>query len=119
MMQLKKILPLKKIKDINNLVESKISSKLNNYYDKKVLNLENDIENLKSDNILKNQKIDELNRKVAFYEKETKDLTNDIVILTNVIQEVYTLFQAVLTNIELEGLGIYADESNKKKKVYH
>ena len=121
-MLLKKTHLLKKINKLNEKLDRTLSSKIESKYEDRLKNLEGLINNLQKDRQIKNTKIDHLNKKVAFYESETKNLTNDVVTLTNVVRDVYTLVELILMQVDPEFAYKILEEINKKgkkKKVYH
>ena len=122
MMLLKKTHLLKKINSLNEKLDNTLSNKIESKYEDRLKNLEDLINNLQKDNQIKNTKIDDLNKKVAFYENETKNLTNDVVTLTNVIRDVYVLVELILVQLDPEFASKLIESlssSNIKKKVYH
>jgi len=122
MMLLKKTHLLKKINSLSEKLDNTLSSKIESKYEDRLKNLEDLINNLQKDNQIKNTKIDDLNKKVAFYESETKNLTNDVVTLTNVIRDVYVLVELILVQLDPEFASKLIESlssSNIKKKVYH
>lgn len=121
-MLLKKTHLLKKINKLSKKLDSALSNKIESKYEDRLKNLEVLINNLQKDNQIKNTKIDDLNKKVAFYESETKNLTNDVVTLTNVVRDVYTLVELILMQVDPDFAYKILEEINrkgKKKKVYH
>ena len=121
-MLLKKTHLLKKINKISEKLDNALSDKIENKYEDRVKNLENLINNLQKDSKIKNTKIDDLNKKVAFYENETKNLTSDVITLTNVVRDVYTLVELILMQVDPDFASKVLEELNsysKKKKVYH
>ena len=122
MMLLKKTHLLKKINKLSEKLDNTLSNKIESKYEDRLKNLEELINNLQKDNQIKNTKIDDLNKKVAFYENETKNLTNDVVTLTNVIRDVYVLVELILVQLDPEFASKLIESlssSNIKKKVYH
>lgn len=83
-------------------------------YVNEIETLKNKIEELDKDNIIKNKKIDDLNKKVAFYEAETKKTTSDITILANTMKDLYFTLETIL-----EFVSMPDDDSVIKKKIYH
>lgn len=121
-MLLKKTHLLKKINKLSEKLDNTLSSKIECKYEDRLKNLEELINNLQKDNQIKNTKIDDLNKKIAFYESETKNLTNDVVTLTNVIRDVYVLVELILVQLDPEFASKLIESlssSNIKKKVYH
>ena len=115
-MLLKKTHLLKKINKLSKKLDSALSNKIESKYEDRLKNLEVLINNLQKDNQIKNTKIDDLNKKVAFYESETKNLTNDVVTLTNVVRDVYTLVELILMQVDPDFAYKILEEINRKGK---
>ena len=108
--------------DYNNKIQSlKVElSELKKDYDSKIESLNTELSDLVEDNKIKNLKISDMNEKIAFYEKETNSLTNDVMLLSAALKDMYVVFEAMMSNIESKKSFDYEEEvKNKKKKVFH
>ena len=88
----------------------------------KIKNLEESFYSFKEDNIIKNVKIDELNKKIAYYEKETKALSQDFIAFSGLLVELYKNVEVLVSSIENNMQDpdmIFEEDFDKKKKTYH
>jgi hypothetical protein len=88
----------------------------------KIKNLEESFDSFKEDNIIKNVKIDELNKKIAYYEKETKALSQDFIAFSGLLVELYKNVEVLVSSIENNMQDpdmIFEEDFDKKKKTYH
>ena len=115
-MLLKKILLLKNraksfikyVEDIEKKFELKISS------------FEKEINILKKENLNKDSKIQDLNKKISSQEKEMQLMSNDFITITAVITELYGSINDLVNHIEVNNLeNIDEIDLEKKKKIYH
>lgn len=89
-------------------------------YDSKIQSLNVELSDLVEDNKIKNLKISDMNEKIAFYEKETNSLTNDVMLLSAALKDMYVVFETMMANIESKKSFDYEEEvKDKKKKVFH
>jgi len=118
-MLLKKIHLLKN--KINKFVDSKdthsIVEDIEKKFSLKIKSLEESFDSLKEDNITKNVKIDELNKKIAYYEKETKSLTQDFIAFSGLLVELYKNVEVIVTSVEnnIQDQDIVFEEDFDKK----
>lgn len=97
---------LSKVKDFVLFIERDYKNELSN--------LKSEIKELHRVNDIKNKKLDDLNKKVAFYELETKSVTNDISILANTMKDLYFTLETML-----EFVSMPDEDDAVKKKIYH
>ena len=117
-MLLKKIRHLKKIIDYKSYIE-KVANYVEEDYNSKIQELKKDIDIIRQDNKNKNNKINDLNEKLGFYEKETKALTNDVMLLSTAIKDIYYAVEGLITAIEGNNFDIDDLDEDEKKKVFH
>ena len=118
-MLLKKIHRLKKSLNIKEHVE-RIICQIEEDYNGKIQSLKVELSDLVEDNKIKNLKISDMNEKIAFYEKETNSLTNDVMLLSAALKDMYVVFEAMMANIESKKSFDYEEDvKDKKKKVFH
>ena len=122
---------LKKIHLLKNRIDEYIVSKNSiDMYENiekkiylKIKNLEENLESLKEDNISKNTKIDELNKKIAFYEKEVLQQGKDLMTVSSILTELYSNVNSIVSFVEssiFESIDNFDDVDDvKKKKTYH
>lgn len=117
-MLLKKIRHLKKMIDYKSYIE-KVASYVEEDYNSKIQELKKDIDIIRQDNKNKNNKISDLNEKIGFYERETKALTNDVMLLSTAIKDIYYSVEGLITAIEDNSFDIEDLDEDEKKKVFH
>lgn len=110
-MQLKANLLLNKI---NSFIDRKISEVI----EEKNKDIYKNLENFRVDQIIKNQKIDDLNKKISLYEKENKALLNDILVISNVLKDVFTTVEFLSILLEND-FDSNKKKSTNKKKIIH
>ena len=119
-MLLKKIHLLKN--KVNAYIDNEIIKDVEKKFSLKIENLEERVDSLKEDNVIKNVKIDELNKKIAYYEKETKALSQDFITFSGLLVELYKNVEVLVTSIENNMQDtdmIFEEDFDKKKKTYH
>jgi predicted nucleic acid-binding Zn-ribbon protein len=104
--------------DYKSYIE-KVVSCLEEDYNCKIQALKKDIDVIAKDNKSKNNKINDLNEKIGFYESETKALTNDVILLSTAIKDIYFSVEGLITAIESDSFDIEELDENEKKKVFH
>lgn len=122
---------LKKIHLLKNRIDEYIDSKnsidmvedIEKKFSLEVKNLKDDLESLKEDSIVKNTKIDELNKKIAFYEKEVLQQGKDLMTISSILTELYANVNSIVSFVEssvYESIDSFDDlDDVKKKKTYH
>jgi chromosome segregation ATPase len=104
--------------DYKSYVE-KVISYVEKDYNSKIQEFKNDINIIKQDNENKNKKISDLNEKIGFYERETKALTDDVILLSTAIKDIYYSVEGLVISIESNNFDLEELDEDEKKKVFH
>jgi hypothetical protein len=101
-----------------NKIQSFIDRKISEVIEEKNKDIYKNLENFRVDQIIKNQKIDDLNKKISLYEKENKALLNDILVISNVLKDVFTTVEFLSILLEND-FDPNKKKSTNKKKIIH
>lgn len=101
-----------------NKIQSFIDRKISEVIEEKNKDIYKNLENFRVDQIIKNQKIDDLNKKISLYEKENKALLNDILVISNVLKDVFTTVEFLSILLEND-FDSNKKKSKNKKKIIH
>jgi len=101
-----------------NKIQSFIDRKISEVVEEKNKDIYKNLENFRVDQIIKNQKIDDLNKKISLYEKENKELLNDILVISNVLKDVFTTVEFLSILLEND-FNSNKNKSTNKKKIIH
>lgn len=101
-----------------NKIQSFIDRKISEVIEEKNKDIYKNLENFRVDQIIKNQKIDDLNKKISLYEKENKALLNDILVISNVLKDVFTTVEFLSILLEND-FDSNKKKSTNKKKIIH